>query len=158
VQPSEVQHIPQARSAASSGRALFITMSAIFFTESVGLSAAKVGLGLTIAAAVALLVGVPAGRLADRVGPRTVAVTLLVGVPAGRLADRVGPRTVAVTLLAARLAGTLSYLMVSEFFGFLAVATVLAVLEAAGSAAGGALIPAPSRPRTVSAQGFCCGR
>ena len=111
-------------------------MSAIFFTESVGLSAAKVGLGLTIAAAVALLVGVPAGRLADRVGPRTVAVTLL----------------------AARLAGTLSYLMVSEFFGFLAVATVLAVLEAAGSAAGGALIPAPSRPRTVSAQGFCCGR
>lgn len=104
--------------AGSSGRALFITVSVIFFTRSVGLTAAEVGLGLTLAALVALFVGVPAGHVADRVGPRTVGMVVL------------GVRAVA----------TLGYLMVSGFWGFLAVATALAMLEAAGSAAQGAVI------------------
>ncbi len=48
----------------------FNTGSAVFFTEVVGLSAAKVGLGLTIAGVGSFLVAYPAGRLVDRVGPK----------------------------------------------------------------------------------------
>jgi hypothetical protein len=47
-----------------------MTGSAVFVTRSVGLSAAQVGLGLTIAGAVGLGAGVPAGRAADRRGAR----------------------------------------------------------------------------------------
>ena len=42
----------------------------MFFTQIVGLSAAQVGLGLTIAGVVAFFFAVPLGRLADRIGPK----------------------------------------------------------------------------------------
>ncbi len=48
----------------------FLTGSAVFFTEVVGLSAAQVGLGLTIAGIVSFLVAYPAGKIVDRIGPR----------------------------------------------------------------------------------------
>ena len=48
----------------------FLTGSAVFFTEVVGLTASKVGLGLTIAGAVSFLVAYPAGKLVDRFGPK----------------------------------------------------------------------------------------
>jgi len=48
----------------------FNTGSAVFFTEVVGLTASKVGLGLTIAGVAAFSVAYPAGRLVDRVGPK----------------------------------------------------------------------------------------
>jgi MFS family permease len=48
----------------------FNTGSAVFFTEVVGLSASRVGLGLTIAGVVAFLVAYPAGKLVDRFGPK----------------------------------------------------------------------------------------
>ena len=48
----------------------FLTGSAVFFTQIVGLSAAQVGLGLTIAGAATFLFAVPLGRLADRLGTR----------------------------------------------------------------------------------------
>ena len=48
----------------------FLTGSAVFFTEVVGLTASQVGLGLTIAGVVSFLVAYPAGRLVDRVGPK----------------------------------------------------------------------------------------
>ncbi|HET9075169.1 MAG TPA: MFS transporter [Solirubrobacteraceae bacterium] len=48
----------------------FNTGSAVFFTEVVGLSAARVGLGMTIAGVFAFLVAYPAGRLVDRIGPK----------------------------------------------------------------------------------------
>lgn len=60
------------------GNGMFFTSSAIFFTRSVGLSAAQVGFGLTLAAALGLLAGVPMGHLADRRGPREVLLALLV--------------------------------------------------------------------------------
>src|ERR1700691_6236098 len=50
----------------------FLTGSAVFFTEVVGLSATKVGLGLTIAGVVSFLVAYPAGKLVDRAGPKKV--------------------------------------------------------------------------------------
>lgn len=105
-------------------------MSVVFFTRSVGLSAAEVGFGLTIAALISLFVGVPAGHLADRIGPR--AVTFVLG--------------------SARAVGTLGYLLVGNFLGFVLVATVLSLLDAAGGAAHGALVagavPAEDRVKT----------
>jgi MFS family permease len=52
------------------GEGVFLTGSAVFFTQVVGLSAAQVGLGLTIAGVVTFVFAVPLGRLADRIGPK----------------------------------------------------------------------------------------
>ena len=48
----------------------FLTGTAVFFTQVVGLSGAQVGLGLSAAAGVALVLQLPLGRLADRVGAK----------------------------------------------------------------------------------------
>lgn len=52
------------------GDGTFMTGSAVFFTQIVGLSPAEVGLGLTIAGIAAFLAALPMGRLVDRFGPR----------------------------------------------------------------------------------------
>src|SRR3954449_8351080 len=52
------------------GEGTFMTGSAVFFTQIVGLSAAQVGLGLTCAGAAAFLAAWPMGRLVDRFGPK----------------------------------------------------------------------------------------
>ncbi|MFB7260582.1 MFS transporter [Streptomyces nojiriensis] len=54
------------------GNGLFITGGALYFIRAAGLSTTQVGAGLTIAGIVALTAGIPAGRLADRVGSRPV--------------------------------------------------------------------------------------
>jgi MFS family permease len=48
----------------------FLTGTAVFFTQIVGLSASKVGLGLSLSGLVVFALSVPAGRLADRIGAR----------------------------------------------------------------------------------------
>ncbi|WP_139978089.1 MFS transporter [Nocardioides litoris] len=57
----------------------FLTGTAVFFTQVVGLSGAQVGLGMSIAAAVSLALSIPLGRLADAVGakPLWVVTSLL---------------------------------------------------------------------------------
>jgi MFS family permease len=52
------------------GEGTFMTGSAVFFTQIVGLSAAQVGLGLTFAGIGAFLAALPMGKLVDRFGPR----------------------------------------------------------------------------------------
>ena len=52
------------------GEGTFMTGSAVFFTQIVGLSAAQVGLGLTIAGVASFLTAWPSGRLVDRFGPK----------------------------------------------------------------------------------------
>ena len=52
------------------GQGTFLTGSAVFFTQVVGLTAAQVGLGLTVAGAVTFVFAVPLGRLADRIGTK----------------------------------------------------------------------------------------
>jgi MFS family permease len=52
------------------GEGTFMTGSAVFFTQIVGLSAAQVGLGLTIAGVAAFVAALPAGKLVDRYGPK----------------------------------------------------------------------------------------
>jgi MFS family permease len=52
------------------GEGTFMTGSAVFFTQIVGLTAAQVGLGLTFAGVASFLTAWPAGRLVDRWGPK----------------------------------------------------------------------------------------
>src|SRR4051794_1177132 len=54
------------------GDGVFLTGSAVFFTQIVGLSAAGVGLGLTIAGIVTFPLAVPLGRVSDRFGAKRV--------------------------------------------------------------------------------------
>lgn len=54
----------------ATGEGAFLTGSAVFFTHIVGLTAAQVGLGLTIAGVVTFCFAIPLGKLADRVGPK----------------------------------------------------------------------------------------
>lgn len=115
---------------ASIGRGTFITISVVFFSRSVGLSASQVGLGMTIAAVIGLFAGVPAGYLADRVGPRAVTIAL------GCLQ--------AVVLL--------GYTMAHGFVAFVVVAGAVSLVESGLGASRGALIagavPAEERVRT----------
>lgn len=52
------------------GNGVYMTAGVLYFTRVVGLPAVQVGLGLSVAGIVSLLVGLPAGHLADRRGAR----------------------------------------------------------------------------------------
>jgi MFS family permease len=52
------------------GEGTFMTGSAVFFTQIVGLTAAQVGLGLTIAGAASFVAAWPMGKVVDRFGPK----------------------------------------------------------------------------------------
>lgn len=54
------------------GNGLFMTIEVLYFTLYVGLTPAQVGLGLSLGGAVSLLFNIPAGHLADRIGPRDI--------------------------------------------------------------------------------------
>jgi predicted MFS family arabinose efflux permease len=98
------------------GSGSFLTTSAVFFTKVVGLSAATVGLGMTIAGIITFAAAAPLGRAADRVGPKTMW---------------------AVASLAEAIC-YLAYPEVRGFAAFLVVVTVLRLINAAGSAGYGA--------------------
>ncbi|WP_122816234.1 MFS transporter [Nocardioides pantholopis] len=107
-----------------------ITASAVFFTQVVGLSAAQVGLGITIAGVVSFLVAVPAGKLADRIGPQR---TWALGAVATAGMYAVWP-------------------FVHGFAAYLVVSVILEVVNSAGGAGRGAyvldLVPRDERVRT----------
>lgn len=100
------------------GDGAYYICAALFFTRIVGLSPVQMGLGLTIAWSVALVVSVPLGQLADRKGPRGTAVVLFIG---------------------AGLAVS-SYLFISSFIPFVISACVYAACQRGGSAAQQALL------------------
>jgi MFS family permease len=58
------------------GDGLYYVCAALYFTRIVGLRPGQFALGLTTAAMIALLGGIPWGHLADRRGPRGVAISL----------------------------------------------------------------------------------
>ncbi|GIG61889.1 membrane protein [Longispora fulva] len=66
----------------SLGLGLYAAGSAVYFVRSVGLSSTQVGLGLSVAGLLGLLAGLPAGRLADRIGPRRVAIGMALATAA----------------------------------------------------------------------------
>jgi MFS family permease len=74
--PSRVLALAQFTNSVGDGA--FYAVSALFFTRVVGLSAAGVGLALTIGWATGMLAGVPLGMVADRWGARRTAVGLAV--------------------------------------------------------------------------------
>lgn len=96
----------------TTGNGIFFTLSALYFTRIVGFSVVQVGAGLSIAAGVALLAGIPFGHLADRRGSRGVLVALLLGMTVS----------------------SACYLLVAAWWQFVLVATVTAVLDRGASA------------------------
>jgi MFS family permease len=56
----------------STGEGTWMTGSAVFLTQVVGMSAARVGLALTIIGIAEFLLAYPAGRVVDRLGPKRV--------------------------------------------------------------------------------------
>lgn len=98
------------------GEGTFMTGSAVFFTQVVGLTAAQVGLGLTIAGIAAFVAAYPMGRLVDRIGPKQSWAISAVG-QASMFA--VWP-------------------FIDGFEGYLAMAIVMEVIGALGGAAHGA--------------------
>ncbi|MFE4592915.1 MFS transporter [Streptomyces laurentii] len=100
------------------GNGLFNTASILYFTFVVHLPATQVGLGLTVAGLIGLTAGIPAGNLADKVGPRTIwLVTLAV-------------QAVSMT----------AFVWIDSWLAFTLVATVDRLAASAGGGAGGALI------------------
>ncbi|GAA1977082.1 MFS transporter [Catenulispora subtropica] len=100
------------------GTGMFVAVSALYFTLIVGIPARQVGTGLTIAGTAGLLGSVPAGMLADRVGPRMVQLVTL-GVQTGTMA---------------------AFVFVHSWWMFTTVTALDKVADAANNAARGALI------------------
>ncbi len=112
------------------GQGTFMTGSAVFFTQIVGLSAAQVGLGLTCAGAAAFLAALPMGRLVDRFGPRRA---WALGSAGQAAMFAVWP-------------------FITDFTGYVAMAVVMEVVGALGGAAHGAytigVLPPDERVRS----------
>ncbi|WP_052850171.1 MFS transporter [Streptomyces avicenniae] len=102
----------------TSAHGILMTVSVLFFTRAVDLPAAQVGLALTIGAAVGMAASIPAGRLADLLGPRnmTVVCLLLLG------------------------AFTCCYGFVQNFPGLVLVTSLALAAESSTDAARGALV------------------
>ena len=94
------------------GNGLFYTVSALYFTRIVGLSAQEVGVGLAIAAFGGISASLIFGRLADIWGPRGLAVY--------------------VTLVCAIVDFT--YLLANDFLSFVLIATLISFLDRGGAA------------------------
>ncbi len=98
------------------GEGTFMTGSAVFFTQIVGLSAAQVGLGLTFAGIAAFLVALPMGKLVDRFGAKRMWAVSAIGQAA---MFSVWP-------------------FITDFHGYAAMAVGMEVVGALGGAAHGA--------------------
>ncbi len=98
------------------GEGTFMTGSAVFFTQIVGLSAAQVGLGLTFAGIAAFLVALPMGKLVDRFGAKRMWAVSAIGQAA---MFSVWP-------------------FITDFHGYVAMAVGMEVVGALGGAAHGA--------------------
>lgn len=74
--PGPTRRLAVATLVNTTGNGAYVSAGTIFFVSSVGMPARSVGLGLTIAGLFAMAIGIPVGRLADRVGARRVYITL----------------------------------------------------------------------------------
>lgn len=113
------------------GKGIFLTTGVLYFSQIVRIPAVQVGLGLSLSGIIALVLGVPAGHLADRRGARQVYTWAL-----------------AVGALA-----TSTFLLVSAFWSFVLAVTVAAVALGAGLVVRGPIINAIAgdRPQELRA-------
>ncbi|MFT7839331.1 MFS transporter [Saccharothrix sp. BKS2] len=100
------------------GNGVLISVTVLFFTRSVGIPATQVGLGMTIAAVLGMLVSIPAGRVADVLGARTAAIAF-------------------VALQGLTIC---TYALVGGFVGFVLASTLVISAQSAADAARGALV------------------
>jgi MFS family permease len=112
------------------GEGTFMTGSAVFFTQIVGLSAAQVGLGLTFAGIAAFLAALPMGKLVDRFGPKRMWAVSAAG----------------------QAAMFALWPLIEGFQGYVAMAVGMEVIGALGGAAYGAytidVLPADERVKS----------
>ncbi|MEW2418865.1 MFS transporter [Streptomyces sp. NPDC046866] len=80
--PGAPRRLAAAQLANAVGDGAYYVCSALYFTRVVGLSPARIGIGLTLAWAVGSVAGVPLGALADRRGPRGTSVLLALATAA----------------------------------------------------------------------------
>ncbi|MBM0240255.1 MFS transporter, partial [Micromonospora sp. ATA32] len=123
--PGRLRTLALATLANTVGSGLWLTGAALYLTRDVGLSAASVGTGLTVAGLVGLTASMPLGGLADRYDPRTLRAV--------------------VQLLQAVVAA--AYLLVDSFPIFLAVAVADALLVSGNLAVRAALVAAVGGPQ-----------
>ena len=97
------------------GEGTFLTGSAVFFTQIVGLSAAQVGLGLTCAGVAAFLAALPMGTLVDRLGAKRMWAVSAIG----------------------QAAMFALWPFITGFHGYLAMAVVMEVIGSLGGSAFG---------------------
>lgn len=72
--PGPIRVLVAANLAHGLANGMLLTVVVLFFTNSVGIPAAQLGIGLTTAAALKMLISVPAGHLADVIGARASAI------------------------------------------------------------------------------------
>ncbi|WUJ69491.1 MFS transporter [Kribbella soli] len=92
--------------ALSLSRGMFFAVSALYFTRGVGLSAATVGIGLTVAGAVGVLASYVGGRLSDRYGADRLQQWTLAANGAALLAYALAGNVVSFILIAACVSAT----------------------------------------------------
>ncbi|MFE3068101.1 MFS transporter [Streptomyces sp. NPDC059247] len=116
--PGIVRTLCLSNFAKTAGHGVLMAVSVLFFTRTVGIPAVQVGLALSIGAAMAMAASIPAGRLADLLGPRntTVGFLLLLGVFVG------------------------AYAFVESFAALVVVTSLALMAESSTDAARGALI------------------
>ncbi len=102
----------------TAGSGMYLVVAVLYFTRIIGLSPTEVGVGLTIAGLFGLLSGVPLGHLGDRIGARELIIWLLIGA----------------TFAAAAAA------LAEDFWSFVLVSSLLAVLDRGSAAVRAGLI------------------
>jgi MFS family permease len=121
----------------ATGKGIFLTTSALYFTRAVDLSVMQVGIGLSIAGVASAFLGFFCGHLADRYGPRRLYTSaLLVGT-----------------------VSTFGFLLADGFWSFLVVATFTTSAIATIAIVRGPIVNyiAQVRPQAVTNIGIAVG-
>ncbi|CCH30844.1 MFS transporter [Actinosynnema sp. NPDC047251] len=130
--PGIVRLLAVSNLAKTCAHGVLMSISVLYFTRVVAIPAERVGLALTLGAAIGVLSSVPAGRLADVRGPRPVTVTLMVALGVAAC----------------------GYALVDGFFGLVAATAVVLGIESAAHAARGSLLagllPSAERARALA--------
>ncbi|MGW5052564.1 MFS transporter [Actinokineospora sp. NPDC004072] len=104
--------------AKTAAHGVLMSISVLYFTRVIGIPAERVGLALTLGAAIGVLTGIPAGRLAEARGPRPVTVGLMMALGVAAC----------------------GYALVTGFVGLVVATAVVLGFESAVYAARGALL------------------